>query len=203
MLCLFVVAIADAVHGFAASKDITDGVVHWVVEQSSEGSLVGSYVCGITVEVLSHLENSGGLAILRPEVLADFRDRIDADAIEVVLVDNSLDPVLEVLSNVAVVLIKIGEASETAVLYGVLVTPVDIAIVVIVLSLVQGVKLIEIVSDGAGVVGDDVDHHPDVFVVGGRDEGLQIIGTTEVAVEVLPIASPVSVVSPIDVVDDG
>ena len=136
VLSLSIIATTDAIHGFVSSENVGNGVVHWVVEEGSEGSLVGSNVGGISIEALSHLENARGLAILIPEVLADFWDRVDANTIEAVLVDDSLNPVLEVLSDIAVVLVKIGKAGETAVLNGALVIPVNIAVVVVVLSLV-------------------------------------------------------------------
>lgn len=53
------------------------------------------------------------------------------------------------------------------------------------------------------MVGDNIDHNPDVLGVGGVDEVLKVVGATEVAVEVLPVASPVAVVAAIDVINNG
>jgi len=52
------------------------------------------------------------------------------------------------------------------------------------------------------VVGNDVNHHPDIFLVGSFDEVLQVVGTTEVGVDLLPVASPVSVITIVKIVDD-
>lgn len=84
-----------------------------------------------------------------------------------------------------------------------LVAPVlDLAVVVIVLRLVQGINLGEIHSDGAYVVGDDVDHHPNSSGVSSIDELLQVALGAEVFVDFLPVGSPVAVVATIQVFDD-
>ena len=70
----------------------------------------------------------------------------------------------------------------------------------VVLGLVKRVEEAKIVSDGAGVVTDNVDHDPHTLGVGGVNEGLEVALGTEVRVYSFPIASPVSVVSAIDVV---
>ena len=72
----------------------------------------------------------------------------------------------------------------------------------VVLGLVKRVEEAEIVSDGAGVVTDNVNHDPHTLGVGGVNEGLEVALGTEVRIYSFPIASPVSVVSAIDVVHD-
>ena len=202
MARLLIVSVLDLVHGFSASEYVTDGVVHGVVEETGEDILVRSNVSGVAVEALSHLEDTGGLTVLRPEVLGDFRDSVDTDTVEAVCINDSLNPVLEVLTDVAVSLIEIGETSETAVLDGPLVVPVDITIRVIVVSLVEGVKLTEIVSNRSTVVSDNIDHHPDVLGVSGIDKSLQVISGTEVCVNTIPVSGPVAVIATIEVIDN-
>lgn len=52
------------------------------------------------------------------------------------------------------------------------------------------------------MVCDNVDHDPNSLGVGGVDESLEVALRAEVRVYSLPIASPVSMVSAINVVDD-
>jgi len=53
------------------------------------------------------------------------------------------------------------------------------------------------------MVGDNVDHNPNAHVVGFVDESLEVVSGTEVRVDAVPVASPVSVISTVDVVDGG
>ena len=133
---LLFVSVADAGHVLACAEDVADRVEHWVVEETGEVLLVGSNVCGVTVEALSHLEDAGGLTELTPELALDLRDGIDTDAIEAVLRHDALNPVLEVSTDVIVVLVEIGEASEAAVLFRASVAPLDIAVIMVMLRLV-------------------------------------------------------------------
>ena len=197
-----VVSTLDVVHIFTTSKHVTDGVVHRVVEKSSEGVLIWSDIGRVSIEALAHLEDAGGFTVFGPEIGGDLRDGVDTNTIETVGLDNTLDPVLEVLANVAVALIKIGESSKTAVLDRPLVTPVDIAVIVIVVALIKRVELTEVITDRSAVVGDDVNHHPDISLMGSLDEILQVIGTTEIGVDLLPVASPVSVITTVEIIDD-
>ena len=119
-----------------STEDVRNGVVHWVVEKSGKGSLVRSNICGISIEVLAHLEDASSLTILTPEVHGDLRDGIDTDTIEAVLRHDALNPVLEVSTDVIVVLVEIGEASEAAVLLRASVAPLDIAVIMVMLRLV-------------------------------------------------------------------
>ena len=82
---LFVVAVADIVHGLTASKDIFDSEVHWVVEQSSHIVLVIRNIAYVSIKAFTHLEYSCSLAIFRPEWLLDMRNSIDTDSIEIKL----------------------------------------------------------------------------------------------------------------------
>ena len=198
---LSVVAVPEVIHGLATSEHITNAVVHWVVEESGEVVLVRRDVGWVSVEALSHLEDTGGLAILLPEVAWDLWNGVDSDTIEAVVADDTSDPLLEVVADEGVALIEVWQVSQSAVLNLGLVVPVlDLAVTVEVLGLVEWVELTVVSSDWASVVGDDVDHHPDALVVGSLDELLEVVLRTEVGVEVLPVTGPVSVVATIGVV---
>jgi len=52
------------------------------------------------------------------------------------------------------------------------------------------------------MVSYDIDHYPNAFGVSSGDESLQFISRTEVAVNCVPIASPVPVIAPSGVIND-
>lgn len=84
--------------------------VHGVVEQRGDWSLVLGNIAGIAIEALAHLEDTRRLVVLVPEVLGNFRDCVDADAVEVELLDDVPDPALEIGAHILVVLIVVREA---------------------------------------------------------------------------------------------
>jgi hypothetical protein len=200
---LSVISVSNLVHALLSSEYILDSVVHWVVEEASEVLLVWSNIVWISVEALSHLENARGLSVLRPELSFDFWDGIDSDSIKVVLLDQVVDPGLQVLSNIRVVLVEIWQVSESAVLNITCVIPVgDLAVRVVVIRLVEWIDSREVHTNWSDVVGNNVNHDPDVLLVSSLDQVLQIILTSKVRVDLLPVGSPVSVISTVDVVDD-
>jgi len=143
VLAFSVVAVLNLVHGLTTAEHIQDSVVHWVVEHTSKVTLVGTNVSGITVEAFTHLEDSCGLTIFTPEILGNFRNSIDSDTIEVILINNTFNPVLEVLTDPGVtVLVKIRQIGKSAVLNITLVAPVgNLASAMVMLSLVERVDL--------------------------------------------------------------
>lgn len=172
----FVVSASDAVHALAALPDILDCEVHRVVEEARHVVLVVAHVVGVSVEALSDRVDAGGLGVLRPEILGNLGDCVDPDSVKAVALHDALDPVLQILSDVRVFLSQIWQISKSAVLNLLLVVPVrDLAVVMIVFSLVQGVDLREIHTNGAYMVGYDVDHHPDAFGVSSVNEVLQVL----------------------------
>lgn len=84
--------------------------VHGVVEQRGDWSLVLGNIAGIAIEALAHLEDTRSLVVLVPEVLGNFRDCVDADAVKVELLDDVPDPALEIGAHILVVLIVVREA---------------------------------------------------------------------------------------------
>lgn len=149
------------------------------------------------------MEDTGSLSVLTPEFTLDFRNGVNADTVEVELLHKALNPVLEVLAHVRVVLIKIGEISKTAVLDVALVVPVsDLAITVVVLRSIQGIDLGEVLSNGSNVVTNDVNHHPNILGMGSLNQVVEIVLRAEVFVDLLPVACPVAMVTRVQVVND-
>jgi hypothetical protein len=108
---LGVVALLDVAHVLTISKDVVDGVVHRVVEETRDVVLVGTHVCGVTVEALAHLEDACSLPELSPEVFGHLGNGINADAVETIGVNQILDPVLEFATDVGIILVQVGKIS--------------------------------------------------------------------------------------------
>ena len=100
----------ELVHGLTASKDISNREEHWVVEQCCHVVLIISDEANISIEALTHLEDSAGIAVLFPERLGNVRDGVDADAIEIEARDSLADPLLQVVANKVVILVQIRKA---------------------------------------------------------------------------------------------
>ncbi len=160
LICL--PSLSNSSHASSVHPNVTDGIIHRIVEETGDVVLVGANVSIISIEALTHLEDSGRLTILFPEVLGDLRDGINTDAIEAILLDQVLDPILQVLANVGVALVKIRKASESAVFNLPLIVPVvDVTIRVVVLSTVQRIDSRVVALDGCDVIGENVKHYPD------------------------------------------
>ena len=116
------------------------------------------------------------MSILGPEVFWNLWDAIDSDSIESIVIDEVLDPVLEVSSDPVVFLIKIWEVDKSTVLNLPLISPViDGAISVIMIWRVEWLDRAEIVSNWGNMVGDNIDHDVDALIVAGFDKVLEII----------------------------
>jgi len=193
----------DVLHRFLASENIFDSIVHWVVEEASDMFLIWTNVSWITIEVLTHLENSSGFSELTPEVLWNFRNGIDSNTIKTEVTDEVFDPVFKITSDVVILLSKIRETSESAVLNLLLVAPViDIAITMVMLLFVQWINLVEVVTDWGDVIGNNIDHHVNSFIVAGFNQVLEVIIRSEVGVSLLPVSGPVSVVPTVHIVNN-
>jgi len=140
---LILVLGSDLVHALSTLPDVSDCVEHWIIEETCYIVLVGSNIGCISIEVFSHLENSSCCTILRPEIFGDLRDCVNSDTIKSISLNDSLNPILKILSYVRIsILIKIGEISKSAVFNLSLIVPVrNLAVRVVVFSLVQRVYL--------------------------------------------------------------
>jgi hypothetical protein len=195
VLGLLVISVTDVVHGFRATEDITDCVVHWVVEKCSQVVLIRSHVCRVSIEAFTHLEHTCRFTVLRPKISWDFWNSVNPDTIEAILLNDAFDPVLEVATDVVIVLVKIWQVSQSAVFDRILIIPVDITWVVVVRALVEWVDLTVVSADWGNMVSNDIDHNPDTLFVGCRDESFEIVFGTEVLIDVFPVCSPVSMIA--------
>lgn len=198
-----VVSVANLIHRLPIAENVIDCVVHWVVEQGRDVVLVWGNVGRVSVEAFSHLENASSFSILFPELAFDFGDCVNANSIETVLLNDSFHPVFKVLTHVGILLVQIGEISQATVLNLTLIVPVrDLAVIVVVFSPVEGVDGAVVLTDGAHVVSNDVNHHPDAFGVRSVHQSLQIFLLAKVVVHIFPVASPVPVVTTVSVIND-
>ena len=198
-----VVSVANLVHRFSTAENVVDRVVHRVVEQGGDIVLVRGNISGVSIEAFAHLENTRGFTILFPELAFDFGDRINSNSIETVLLHDSLHPVFKVLTHVGILLVQIGEISQAAKLNLTLIVPVlNLAVIVVMFSLVEGVDGAVVLADGTHMVSNNVNHNPDAFGVRSVHQSLQIFLLTEVVVHIFPVASPVPVVTAVSVVHD-
>ena len=170
VLGLLIVAVADVVHGFRATENIADSVIHWVVEKGGQVVLIRSNIGGITIETLTHLEHSRSFTVLRPKVCWNLRDGINSNTVEAILFDDSLYPVFEITTNIVIALIKIWQVSKSAIFNRVLIIPVDITRAMIVIALIERVDLTIVGTDWGNMVSDNIDHNPDSFIMSCIDE---------------------------------
>jgi hypothetical protein len=194
-------SILDAIHGFTTTINVLDGIVHRVVEKTSQGTLIRSNLGGITIEVLSHLEDTSGLSILSPEIHGNLRDGVNSNTIKVVGLDKIFDPVLKLLSYPAILLVQIGKVSQSAEFNLVFVIPVvDLAFVMIMLIGIERSDSREVHIDRTDVVGYDIHHHPNVLVMSSFHKILEILLATKVRIEFVPVGGPVSMITLVDIV---
>lgn len=200
---LLIKSVFEVLHALSRSKNILDGEVHWIVEKTGEIVRVWTNVIWISVKAFTHLENTSSLAVLAPETFFNFWDCVDSDTIELIGIDQVLDPIFKILSNITVTLVKIWKISKSAVLYLTLIIPVvNLAIAVIMLRSIQRIDLTEITSNWSNVIGNDVDHDSDSFRVSSVNKGFKIILTSEVRIDLLPVSCPVTMISWIQVIND-
>lgn len=104
---LNIVAVVDIYEAFTTSKYVTDRVVHGVVEKCCDVVLVWAYISWISVESLSHLENTRCLPVFSPEVFSDFRNGVNSDTIKVKSFYDIFYPILKVSAHIRIILIKV------------------------------------------------------------------------------------------------
>lgn len=106
MALLFCISILDVVHRLT-TKNVLDCEIHWIVEKCSQVILVRSNIRWITIEVFTHLEHARRLSILCPETHWNFRNSINSNAIEFVSLNQILDPILQVISDIVIFLSEV------------------------------------------------------------------------------------------------
>lgn len=75
-------SVGDGAHCLPIHPDVSDSVVHRIVEESCEIVLVVSNVSIVSVEGFTHLENTRGSIELFPEILGDLGNSINTDTIK-------------------------------------------------------------------------------------------------------------------------
>ena len=71
----------------------------------------------------------------------------------------------------------------------------------VMLLLIEWVDRAEVIADWSNMIGDNIDHDVDVAIVTGLDQVLEIVLGSEVAVQLLPVTSPIAMVALVQVVD--
>lgn len=101
---LLVVSVGNALHALLVPENILDSVVHGVIEQCGQVVRVRTYIGGVPIEALAHLENTRRISILLPEVFRDLRNGVNPNSIKIVILNCLLDPVLQIASDVTILL---------------------------------------------------------------------------------------------------
>ena len=57
-LFLLLICSSDLVHGLTGTKHVVEGKEHWVVEKSFDWTLISTDEVDVTIEALSHLEDT-------------------------------------------------------------------------------------------------------------------------------------------------
>ena len=117
---------------------------------------------------------------MAPEPFGHLGDGVDSEAVYVVFVDHVADPVKSGGSDVVVFLLEIGQTGQSAVFDSALVMVGevcvgDVAPVMEVAGIVEGVIDTEVHVSVAHVVGDYIYHDPDSSFVAGIDHVDEIL----------------------------
>ena len=137
--------------------------------------------------------------------------RVNTNAVEVVLADEIPNPLDEVVPDEGQLLLEIREAAKTTVLQLPLVLPVcDLAVVMVVALIVEGPHAGEVLDLGlfvgwnvADVICDDINHDEDVHFMRTFNQTFEILLAAEFLIDFLEMLGPVSVVALAIVLDDG
>ena len=84
-----------------------------------------------------------------------------------------------------------------------LVSPVlNVALVMVVFRLIERVDLLEVSADAPNVVGNHVDHDVDVLCMGSLDKALKVLLGAKMVIDLLPIASGITMIVSVHIVGD-
>jgi hypothetical protein len=162
--------LSNFVHALLSSEDICYCVVHGVRQQCINIILVISNVTRIVVKDLSNLIHSGSLGEFFPKRFRNFRNSVNSNPVNLVLLNKVLNPVLECLSHPGVFLSQIRQPRQSAVFHLPLIVPViNVTSSVVMLIFVERVDLAEVRTDWGDVVGYYIYHHPHAFGMQGCD----------------------------------
>jgi len=97
----------NGAHWLAIGEDISNWIVHRVVEKSRDIILIVSNITIKAIEALSHLEDSSWLTILLPEVFGNLWNGINSNSVKSVLGDKIVNPIFQILADKRIALVKI------------------------------------------------------------------------------------------------
>ncbi|KAI6758263.1 hypothetical protein HG530_010503 [Fusarium avenaceum] len=127
-LCADLVVHVD--HGLRISLLLVEavhGVVHSVVQEARHDLGVSSEIIRASVPDLTDSIDTSSLLEVGPEILLNMLDGVDADAVEAVLSNEPLDPIVKNFLNGCASCVKVGKTGNLALLNAVLVVVVDVA----------------------------------------------------------------------------
>lgn len=193
-----VVIVSNSPHVLLVNEKISHGEVPGIVQNGTNRGDVASNEAHVTIEDFTSREDTSTGNVLAPEIGVNFRDSVNSETIEVVGLDEILNPVNEVVADVRVILIEISKTSESTMLnvvhvLGIEITVGDNAVRVIVFREIEGDVFRVVLISVTHVVTNDINHNPDISLVTSINEGLETISTTEVTVDFSHILSSVTV----------
>jgi hypothetical protein len=122
----------NLIHGFTTAKYVLNCIVHWIVEQSCQIILIWTNIGRVSIKAFAHLENTCGCSIFRPKTFRNFWNCVNSYSIKAIGLNEIFNPILKILTNIRIVLIKIWQTCKTTIFNRVLIVPVNITIWMIV-----------------------------------------------------------------------
>ena len=165
--------------------------------------MIGSDVGRVSIEILSHLEDSSSISIFFPEVFRNLRNSVNSNSFEAVSLNSFLNPVFKVASDITVFLGEIRKVSKSTVFNLVLILPVfDVTVAMVMFTVVERINLVKVITDRSYMVSNDIDHNPNSSLTTSANKVLEIVSRSKMVVELFPVASPVPMVTSIQVINN-
>jgi len=169
--------------------------------------LVAGNVWKVKTENFTNSVDTSSSAEVSPEVLGNIWYGVDSESIKIVGLDEISSPLKKSLLDKWMILIKIRKSTKPAFLHLWLISGVDViavSIFVVVASVIER-------SDGAvvsvinisDVVGNNINHNPDVSLMASSDEFLELFSSAELFVDLIEVAGPVAMISSLGVSNNG
>jgi hypothetical protein len=138
--------------------------------------LIGSNVSRVSIEILSHLEDSSSISIFFPEVFRNLRNSVDSNSFEAIGLNSFLNPILKVTSDITIFLGEIRKSSKSTVFNLVLILPVfDVTVAMVMFTMVERINLVKVITDRSYMVSNDIDHNPNSSLTAGANKVLEIV----------------------------
>lgn len=203
----FIVVVSDIGHVLIVEDSVSDPEKERVVKCTTDWSDVTANVPHGAVENLTDSVNSWSLSELTPEPFGHLWNCIDSQAVDLVFLDQVMDPAQKSGSNVVVFLLQVGEICQAAVFYSVLVVVGKVGVwngteIVVMLGLIERIVNTVVFIKISHVISDNIDHDPDVPGMTGIDEILEILLRSEVVVQLVQVPTPVPMISTVSVINN-